>query len=118
MDLKSAPKNYKYFDGNGNEYTIKNESIEYIPVKPSISSSGVYNGGDYAKKELSKMQYSYIISTLNVAIKNKENHSKNRVKISGLIVVQEKDKEKAYILSPDSEEISKIENLLRNIISN
>ncbi|MFW9877172.1 MAG: hypothetical protein ACFFG0_29125 [Candidatus Thorarchaeota archaeon] len=52
--------NYKilrYLDGNGNEYIINEKSkiiIEYIPVKPIFSSSGLYNGGDYVKKEINK----------------------------------------------------------------
>ena len=118
MDPKSTPKIYNYLDGNGNKYIISNELIEYIPVKPSFSSSGVYNGGDYIKKEISEIQYNKLTISLNIAIKNKKCHIKNRVKMSGLIVIQEENKEKAYILSPGSEEISKIENLLKNMISN
>jgi len=118
MDPKSTPKIYNYLDGNGNKYIINNEFIEYIPVKPSISSSGVYNGGNYIKKELSKMQYDQLASTLNLAIKNNKIHIKNRVKMSGMIVIQEKIKDKAYILSPDSKETQKIENILHDIISN
>ena len=118
MDPKFTPKIYNYLDGNSNKYIISNEFIEYIPVKPSFSSSGVYNGGDYTKKEISEIQYKKLTSSLNVAIKNKKCHIKNRVKMSGLIVIQEENKEKAYILSPGSEEISKIENLLKNIIFN
>ncbi|NVM34485.1 MAG: hypothetical protein HWN81_02745 [Candidatus Lokiarchaeota archaeon] len=114
----SSPKIYNYLDGNGNQYIIKNKVIEYMPVKPLHSSSGVYNGGHYTKKELSKQQYNQLTSILNEAIKNKKSHIKNRVKMSGLIVIQEENKEKAYILNPGSEEISKIENSLKNIMSN
>lgn len=118
MDLKSTPKIYKYLDGNGNKYIIKNDVIEYMPVKPSFSSSGVYNGGNYSKKELSKTQYNQLTTILNVAIKNKKIHIKNRVKMSGMIVIQEDNKENAYILSPNSEEVQKIESLLQDTISN
>jgi len=117
MDLKSTPKIYNYLDGNGNQYVIKNEVIEYIPVKPLYSSSGVYNGGNYSKKELSRIQYNQLTNILNVAIKNKKIHIKNRVKMSGMIVIQEENKEKAYILSPDSEERLKIEKILHDLIS-
>jgi len=118
MDPKSTPKIYNYLDGNGNKYIITNDLIEYIPVKPSFSSSGVYNGGDYTKKEISEIQYNKLKISLNVAIKNKKRHIKNRVKMSGLIVIREEKKEIFYILSPNSEEILKIENLLQDIISN
>ena len=40
-----------YGDGNGNQYFIEQESIEYKPVKPKFSSSGIYDGGDYLKKK-------------------------------------------------------------------
>ncbi len=38
-----------YGDGNGNQYIIEQDSIEYIPVKPKFSSSGIYDGGDHVK---------------------------------------------------------------------
>ena len=41
-----------YGDGNGNQYIIEQESIEYNPVKPKFSSSGIYDGGDHVKKKL------------------------------------------------------------------
>ena len=118
MVLSSSPKIYNYLDGNGNQYIIRDKFIEYIPVKPLFSSSGVYNGGNYTKKEISEKQYNQLTSILNIAIKNKKIHIKNRIKSSGMIVVEEKNKEKAYILRPDSLEKSKIENLLQNIVSN
>ena len=117
MDPKYTPKIYNYIDGNGNRYIISNDLIEYIPVKPSFSSSGVYNGGDYIKKEISEIQYSNLTYILNEAIKNKKSHIKNRIKMSGLVVTHKKNKKKAYILSPDSSDISNIEKELKKIIS-
>ncbi len=118
MDPKFTLKIYNYLDENGNKYIISNKSIEYIPVKPSFSSSGVYNGGKYVNKELNKIQYDWIISNLNFAIKNKNIHIKDRVKTSGLIIIRDKNKEDSYVLSPDSEEKHKIESLLQEIILN
>ncbi len=118
MVLKLNPKIYIYLDGNGNKYIVNDEIIEYIPMKPSLSSSGYYNGGNYIKKEISNIQYNQLVSTLNIAIKNKKSHIKNRVKKSGMITLRVRNKEKTYILSPDSKEIQKIENILQNLISN
>jgi len=112
---------YKYHDGSGNTYIIKSEVkkiIEYIPIKPSLSSSGFYDGGNYIKKEISKLQYNKIASILNEAIKNKENHIENRVKTSGMITIQEINDNKIYILAPNSKELYKIEKTLQEIIKN
>ena len=68
---------FKYLDRNGNTYIIKNEGkkfIEYIPMKPTLSSSGEYDGGNYIKKEISDLQYNKILSIINEAIRNKESH--------------------------------------------
>ncbi len=117
MDLNSTTVNYKYLDGSGNEYKFSNKFIEYIPVKPHFSSSGVYDGGDYIKKEINEFQYNQLSSILNAAMKNKKIHITNRVKRSGIIIVQDKIKEKKCILNPDSNELKDIEKLLFDIIS-
>ena len=117
MDLKSAAKNYRYLDGSGNEYKINSKLIEYNPVKPHVSSSGIYNGGNYVKKELKEVQYDQLSSILNTAIENKKIHITNRIKRSGIIIVQNKEMEKTCILNPDSKELKDIEKLLIDIIS-
>ena len=117
MDLKAC----RYLDGSGNEYIINNDTkiiLEYNPVKPLQSSSGIYDGGDYVKKEISKLQYDKIISTLIEAKENRDIHINDRVKGSGMIILQEEDKESVYILEPGSKEIDYIERNLQNIIQN
>ena len=109
---------YEYHDGNGNRYIIKSEIIEYIPVKPPKSSSGIYNGGHYVKKKTSKSQYETLLSLFNQAIKNKACHIKNRVKTSGMIVFQKEKERKRYIINTKSQEKKEIEKILRIIIEN
>ncbi|KKL89333.1 hypothetical protein LCGC14_1915730, partial [marine sediment metagenome] len=49
------PKTYRYLDGSGNQYYIQDDmrkTIEYMPVKPLSSSSGIYDGGKYVKTEI------------------------------------------------------------------
>jgi len=116
MDFKVC----RYLDGSGNEFVLKKTpkiTIEYNPVKPLQSSSGIYDGGEYVKKEISELQYNKIISTLRVAIENREIYINDRVKGSGMIILQEKNKEDVYILEPGSKEIENIEKVLRNITS-
>jgi len=107
-----------YGDGNGNQYFIEQESIEYKPVKPKFSSSGIYDGGDYLKKKITQQQYDKIASIIKEAIANKVSHIKNRVKMSGAITMKEGKVVKSCILSPSSEELNEIEKLLKDIIKN
>jgi len=111
---------YEYIDGNGNKYIIKNEGkiiIEYIPMKPHLSSSGVYDGGDYIKKEISSQDWNKLILIFNEAIRKKESHIKNRVKMSGMIIIQEENKKKTCIIRQNSRELLEIENILQAIIN-
>lgn len=109
----------RYCDGSGNEYIINNKpkfTIEYNPVKPLQSSSGIYNGGDYVKKEISELQFDKIISTLREAIEKRDIYINDRMKGSGMIIFQEEDKKNVYILEPGSKEIEIIEKSLRDTI--
>ncbi len=107
-----------YGDGNGNQYIIEQESIEYNPVKPKFSSSGIYDGGDQVKKKITQHQYNKIALIIKEAIANKASHIKNRVKSSGAITIQEGNVVKSCILSPNSEELNEIEKILNDIIKN
>lgn len=107
-----------YGDGNGNQYIIEQESIEYNPVKPKFSSSGIYDGGDHVKKRITKPKYNKIASIIKEAIANKASHIKNRVKMSGVITIQEGNTVKSCIISSNSEELNEIEKLLKDIIKN
>ena len=103
-----------YGDGNGNQYIIEQDTIEYIPVKPKFSSSGIYDGGDHVKKKITQRQYNKIESIFKEAIANKASHIKNRVKLSGAITMQEGKVVKSCILSPNSEELNQIEKILQD----
>ena len=107
-----------YGDGNGNQYIIEQENIEFNPIKPKFSSSGIYDGGDHIKKKITPQQYDKIASIFNKAMANEASHIKNRVKMSGAITIREANAEKSCILKPNSEELNEIEKLLKNIIKN
>ena len=107
-----------YGDGNGNQYIIEQESVEFNPVKPKFSSSGIYNGGDHVKKLITQQQYNKITSIIKKAIANKASHIKNRVKMSGAITIREENVVNSCILSPKSEELNEIEKILKDIIKN
>ena len=105
-------------DGNGNQYIIEKDSIEYNPIKPKFSSSGVYDGGDHIKKKITQQQYNKIESIFKGALANKTSHIRNRVKMSGAITMQEGKVVKSCILSPNSDELNEIEKVLKYTIKN
>jgi len=110
---------FGYSDGSGNTYRIKSEktiTLEYIPVKPKYSSSGIYNGGDPVIKELNNAQYEQILFTLNKAIHNKECQIENRIKMSGMITKKTNKFKDMVIISPDSRELKLIESVLQELI--
>ena len=106
-----------YGDGNGNQYIIEQDSIEYISIKPHLSSSGIYNGGDHVKKKITHHQYETILSIFNEAIANEANHIKDRVKGSGVITMRKGYAEISRILSPNSETLNEIERILKDTIN-
>ena len=107
-----------YGDGNGNQYIIEQDTIEYIPVKPKYSSSGIYDGGDHIKKKITQQQYDKIATIFKEAVANKASHVKNRVKMSGAITMQEGKVVKSCILGPNSDELNEIEIILKDTIKN
>ena len=106
---------YQYSDGSGNTYLIKKDSIQYIPVKPHESSSGVYDGGDPVKKEISDESYQQLKKLIESASTKTEIHIKDRMMGSGLIKIDNK-KEKVFILKPNTPEKKEIEDFLKSLI--
>jgi len=114
-------KMYNYFDGSGNKYVLRIEGeiiLEYVPIKPFQSSSGIYDGGDFIKKIITKLEYDEITSILEEAIQNEESHVENRVMMSGMIKIEGKSDTKICIIRPNSEQKDKIEKKLHELIKN
>ena len=110
---------YRYADGSGNTYRIgdnRTRRVEYMPVKPETSSSGIYDGGAPATKKVTEAQYALIVSSFNRAIAANSSHIKNRVMMSGMLAVRGPRDEKTYILAPGSKERIDIEKILTEII--
>jgi hypothetical protein len=87
-------------------------------MKPALSSSGFYNGGNYIKKDLTALQYREITSIIDKIIRNTDSHISKRVKMSGMITIQEENEKKVYIIAPDSTELNMIDKLIKDIIEN
>jgi hypothetical protein len=108
---------YIYADGSANRYIIKPTTLEYDPVKPEESSTGMYSGGDPKSISISPEQFDSICNLLDKAIRNKAAHIQDRMKTSGQITVVKGDTSTQVILSPTSEEKKAIEDLLKGMLS-
>lgn len=106
---------YSYSDGSGNVYIITHTSFEYIPVKPAQSSSGIYDGGDYIKTELSEHQFAQLKKLLQTAVLNTSAHTTERIKTSGMIIIDNNGNKKIIILKPNCKEQIEIEAYLKSI---
>ena len=108
----------QYIDGNGNQFIIKREkkaTIEYIPVKPINSSSGIYNGGNYIKKSLKNSQFLELSALLQQVIQNKDNKIENRIKGSGKVIQFENNQKNVYLIAPKSSSLIKLEAKLHAV---
>lgn len=93
------------FDGNNNSYKLfrsnsdEKITIRYEPVKPSQSSSGVYNGGSVKESHLGEEQFKKILKIILELIENKDCHSERRKMGTFLLKYQSSEmKAKAIII--------------------
>ncbi len=103
--------NYTFFDGSGNKYIVTENSLEYIPIKPSESSSLHYSGGQYVKRDLNADEYNSILDLAARAIKNTEIQTEEKAKGNPAIVFQQK----TYILKMNVELANQLLGFLKKI---
>ena len=93
-----------YTDQNNNTYTITETSVEYDPITPAESSSGMYSGGEPWKKKIDNEVFYVIETWFNDISKDKPQHLKKRIKPSIVLSVKKgKKKEKVLIAKPNKE---------------
>ena len=107
---------YQYADGSGNLYVISNKTIHYKPITTKESSSGEYSGGNETIIDITESIFTEIKSLIEKAINNKAIHIENRVMMSGLIVIVNKNDKKTIIIKPNCLEQSEIESYLHKIL--
>jgi len=106
----------EFHDGSNNNFIIKKEqniTIEYNPVKPEFSSSGIYDGGDYINKEITLSQFNEVLALFNEIILRKDEHVKSRMKGTGVVVIDGEDK---CILGMNSKSMNEIEEKLKSFL--
>ncbi len=86
MAQKKTTISYKYIDGSNNTYIINSKNVEYVPITPENSSSGMYSGGKPFNVTISTEQATEITNLFANAIKNKEIQLEIRPKGAGTII--------------------------------
>jgi hypothetical protein len=107
---------YEYADGSGNLYRLSETLIEYIPVQPKLSSSGLYSGGNPVKKTINEADYEKIVQNFQAAINNKAIHIENRLMGSGMILIREEEQTIRVLLSQSAIEKIELEALLKELL--
>jgi hypothetical protein len=110
------PTQYRYSDSSANTWKISSDSVEYIPMTPEMSSSGMYSGGDPVKKQISKADYNKVKSEINNILMNMSIQIKDRTKLSGLIIIMEDGKKDVSLLIDISPEKENLEKMLKKLI--
>jgi hypothetical protein len=113
-----SPTQYEYSDGSANRYVITETTVEYIPVKPEESSTGMYSGGEPRSISITADQFKMLAKTFDLAFKNTNAHMTDRPKMSGLITSISGSTTNKAILKPNSEEKKAIESLLKTMLDN
>jgi hypothetical protein len=112
----STSTHYEYADGSANVYVITSDSLEYIPVKPEESSTGMYSGGDPKKVAIKIEDFRNVRSLLEAAEKNHKVHIPDRIKTSGVITIISGAEKTNFILKPGCKEIIAIETALKELL--
>lgn len=113
----NPPMHYTYADGSGNRYILSPISLEYDPVTPEESSTGMYSGGEPKTVTITAEQFLRAQTVLQSAINNTAIHIPDRIKTSGAISVVDKNETKGYVIQPGCPEKVAIEQTLKEILS-
>jgi hypothetical protein len=77
----SPADSYEITDGNANLFRLSPERIEYLPVTPALSSSGVYSGGEPRVRIIKTEAFKRLSDLLDRATSRGEPTNKGTVQI-------------------------------------
>lgn len=114
--MNTQKLSYTFADGSGNQYKLSPNVLEYIPVKPEESSTGMYSGGEPKTVNVTTEQFTTLETLFKKAIENSSIHMQDRIKTSGAITVSHENKQKHYIIKPNTKELIAIDSTLRKMV--
>ena len=107
-----------YADGSGNvyHYSVTANVLEYFPVQPENSSSGIYSGGEYKKIRLNKKETGKLLRIFIKALSAKGEHFSRREKGTGQLELRKNQNTETVILKSSSRMKNEIEQFLKSIL--
>ncbi|MBX2965682.1 MAG: hypothetical protein KF845_06010 [Cyclobacteriaceae bacterium] len=112
----SQTPHYNYADGNANQYFVTAFSLQYVPVKPEESSTGMYSGGEPAEIQLTQKQFNDLRQLFEKAISATSSHITDRVKMSGQVTRTTTSDTVMIILQPNAPEQIALESALKGLL--
>ena len=93
---------FVYHDGNGNKYTLLRNILEYTPIKPAESSSGIYDGGNAFKKTLNAAQHQKLFNLFYKLVTDKTSHTNQNIKPNCSIILLEEEGNEEFIIKANN----------------
>lgn len=113
---EELPMEFIYADGSGNTYVLKEDILSYNPVKPEMSSSGIYDGGEPVHYTLSPEEKEALLKAARAALRETSSHIDNRLMGSGQLTLLSANKETTVILSAESTAKNDLEAVLLQLV--
>jgi len=105
-----------YSDGNANTWIISPSGLEYIPVTPQESSSGIYSGGVPVNKTITSLVYQKICEATDTIFRSGKPFLVMRTMGSVQIRRIMNDKEETVILVSEDTNVISLRTLLDEYI--
>ncbi|GIV37939.1 MAG: hypothetical protein KatS3mg032_2318 [Cyclobacteriaceae bacterium] len=111
--MRNETPQYEYADGNANRYILTAYYLEYFPVTPQESSSGIYHGGKPFKVRLTPAEYKSLQLLFEKALVDTACHIPSRTMMSGLIIKHHAARTERVIIAPAASIRQEIEAALQ-----
>ena len=108
---------YSYYDAARSKYILNGDTIEYIPVKPVESSSGIYDGGQYTKKEIMAADRDKLLFLFKKASTTKKAQTDKYIKPNAVVEIKTGNKKTSFLLKATSPINIEIKLFLQKLIT-
>ena len=108
---------YSYYDAARSKYILNGDTIEYIPVKPLESSSGIYNGGNYIKKEIQATDRDKLLLLFKKASTTKKAQTDKNIKPNAVVEIKTGNKKTSFLLKATTPINIEIKLFLQQLIT-